>query len=109
MEGKNTALKAGLGYTIGNVLVKGINFLTIPLFSRLLTPAEFGVYNVFLSYDSILTVLVGFAMATSVKSAHYEFKKTVNHSYIQKLYAKTIGDIVQVAASSKNKTSERSF
>ena len=76
MEGKNTALKAGLGYTIGNVLVKGINFLTIPLFSRLLTPAEFGVYNVFLSYDSILTVLIGFAMATSIKSAHYEFKKT---------------------------------
>ena len=37
------------------------------------------------------------------KSINYEFKKTVNHSYIQKLYAKTIGDIVQVAASSKNK------
>ena len=76
MAGKNTALKAGLGYTIGNVLVKGINFLTLPLFSRLLTTAEFGVYNVFLSYDAILSVLVGFAMATSVKSAHYEFKKT---------------------------------
>lgn len=76
MAGKNTALKAGLGYTIGNILVKGINFLTLPLFSRLLTTTEFGVYNVFLSYDAILSVLVGFAMATSVKSAHYEFKKT---------------------------------
>ena len=76
MTNRNTAIKAGLGYTIGNMLVKGINFLTIPLFSRLLTTAEFGVYNVFLSYDSILSVIVGFAMATSVKSAHYEFKKT---------------------------------
>ncbi|WP_026529106.1 oligosaccharide flippase family protein [Butyrivibrio sp. VCD2006] len=76
MFGKNTALKAGFGYTLGNILVKGINFLTLPLFSRLLTTAEFGVYNVFLSYDAILSVLVGFAMATSVKSAHYEFKKT---------------------------------
>lgn len=72
---KNKALKAGLGYTIGGVLVKGINFLTLPLFSRLLTTAEFGVYNLFLSYDAILSVLVGSAMATSVKSAYYEFKK----------------------------------
>lgn len=76
MAEKNSALKAGMGYTIGNVLVKGINFLTLPLFSRLLSTAEFGVYNVFLSYDAILSVLVGFAMNTSVKSAHYEFKKT---------------------------------
>ena len=50
MAEKNSALKAGMGYTIGNVLVKGINFLTLPLFSRLLSTAEFGVYNVFLSY-----------------------------------------------------------
>ena len=76
MAGKNTALKAGLGYTIGNVLVKGINFLTLPLFSRLLTTAEFGVYNVFLSYDAILSVLVGLALHSSIKSAHYEFRKT---------------------------------
>ena len=48
MSDNNTAMKAGLGYTIGNVLVKGINFLTLPLFSRLLTTEEFGVCNVFL-------------------------------------------------------------
>lgn len=72
---ENKAVKAGLGYTVGNILVKGINFLTIPLFSRILTTAEFGAYNVFLSYDAILFVLIGFAMAVSVKSAHYEFGK----------------------------------
>lgn len=76
MTEKHTAIKAGLGYTIGNILVKGINFLTLPLFSRLLTTAEFGVYSVYLSYDAILFVLIGFALATSVKSAHYEFKNT---------------------------------
>ena len=43
------------------------------------------------------------------KSINYEFKKTVNHSYIQKLYAKTIGDIVQVKASSKNKKSDENI
>ena len=76
MSDNNTAMKAGLGYTIGNVLVKGINFLTLPLFSRLLTTEEFGVCNVFLSYDAILSVLVSLAIHTSIKSAHYEFKRT---------------------------------
>ena len=46
MKKDGNALKAGVGYTIGNILVKGINFLTLPLFSRLLTTAEFGVYNI---------------------------------------------------------------
>lgn len=76
MSSTNNALKAGAGYTIGNILVKGINFLTLPLFSRLLTTAEFGVYNIFISYDAILVVLMGLAMHSSVKSAHYEFQKT---------------------------------
>ena len=37
------------------------------------------------------------------KSINYEFKKTVNHSYIQKLFSKNIGEIVQLRASPKNK------
>ena len=66
--------KAGIGYTIGNILIKGINFLLVPIFSRLMTTQEFGVYNVFLSYDSILFVIVGLALHSSVKSAKYEFR-----------------------------------
>ena len=33
------ALKAGLGYTVGNMLVKGLSFLAIPLFARWRTSA----------------------------------------------------------------------
>lgn len=76
MSESNTALCAGLGYTIGNIFIKGINFLTLPLFSRLMTPAEFGSYNIFLSYDAILSIVLGLAMYTSVRSAHYEFEDT---------------------------------
>lgn len=72
------ALKAGIGYTIGNILIKGINFLSIPLFSRLMTTEEFGVYNVFLSYDAILFVVIGMALHSSVKSAKYQFKGQIN-------------------------------
>lgn len=69
----NKATKAGVGYTIGNTLVKGISFLTLPLFSRLMTTEEFGVYNVFISYESILFVIIGLAIHTSMRSAKLEF------------------------------------
>ena len=68
------ALKAGVGYTVGNFLVKGIAFLTLPLFSRLMTTAEFGTYNVFISFEAILYVIVGLAIHTSIQSANLEFK-----------------------------------
>ena len=72
------ALRSGLGYTIGNVLIKGINFLTLPIFSRLLSSEEFGVYNVFASYDLILFVIVGLALHTSIQSANLEFRGKIN-------------------------------
>lgn len=78
MKEKNSALKAGIGYTIGNIFVKGINFLAIPFFSRIMTTEEFGIYNVFLSYDAILCVLVGMALHTSIRSANYEFKDRID-------------------------------
>lgn len=74
----NKALSAGIGYTIGNILVKGINFLMLPIFSRMLTTEEFGIYNLFLSYDAILFVVIGMALHSSIKSANYHFPNEIN-------------------------------
>ena len=78
MSNKNKALSAGIGYTIGNILIKGINFLSIPLFSRLLTTEEFGVYNTFLAYDAILCIIISFALYMSLRSAKVEFKEKID-------------------------------
>lgn len=75
---ESKALRSGIGYTLGNVLIKGINFLTLPIFSRLLSPEEFGVFNIFTSYDAILFVLVGVALHTSLQSANLEFRGKIN-------------------------------
>lgn len=70
---KNKALKAGIGYTIGNYLLKGLGFITVPIFSRLLETSDFGIYNAFLSYEGILYLFVGFALHSSIKNAKYKF------------------------------------
>ena len=67
------ALKAGLGYTVGNMLVKGLFFLAIPLFARLMTVEDFGIYSTFSSYVMIMTVLAGFTLHTSVRNAKLDY------------------------------------
>ena len=67
------AVRAGIGYTIGNILVRGINFLSLPLFSRLMTTEEFGAFNLFISYEAVLSIVLCLALNTSTKSANQEF------------------------------------
>ena len=68
------AIKAGLGYTAGNILIRGLSFLALPIFSRLMDTDQFGIYNGFIAIDSILYVITGLALHSSVKSAHYTFR-----------------------------------
>ena len=77
MAGK--LIKAGLAYTICNVVLRGISFFTVPLFIRLLTPEEFGKYNVFISIEGILFVISGLAIHTSIKNALYDKKETYDN------------------------------
>lgn len=77
-SGNNVVIKAGVGYTAANVLIKGLSFLTLPLFSRIMTTEQFGVYNVFVSYETMLSLVVGFAIHSSLKSANLRFKDEIN-------------------------------
>lgn len=69
----DTVIRAGIGYTVGNYLLKGLSFLTIPLFSRLLSTADYGIFNSYLAYQSILFLLIGMALHTSLKNAKYRY------------------------------------
>ena len=74
---ESKALKAGVGYTLGNILVKGITFVSIPLFARLLTVSDYGVVNTFSAYVSIFSIIIGFAMHTSINNEKIDFDENV--------------------------------
>lgn len=50
------AVKAGLWFTICNFLQRGISLLTVPIFTRILTTDQYGVYSVYLSWLNILSI-----------------------------------------------------
>lgn len=51
-------IRASLWFLVASFLQKGISAITTPIFTRLLTTDEFGQYNVFNSWLSIISIIV---------------------------------------------------
>ena len=75
------ALRAGMGYTIGNYLARGIAFAAVPVFARLMSPEEVGLYGAFSSYESIFYMAAGLAVHLSYKNAKIRYA-TAYDAYI---------------------------
>ena len=73
MSENSKVVKAGIGYTISNYFLKGLTFLTIPIFSRIMSTADYGLYNTFVAYESILFIFIGLAIHSSYKNARFKY------------------------------------
>lgn len=51
------AAKAAIWFTICNFILKGINFVSTPIFAALLEPSEYGILSVYVSYEQIILIL----------------------------------------------------
>lgn len=80
MESNNStqALKAGAWYTISNIALKAISIVTAPIFTRLLTPADYGKFNNFFSWQTILACVFGLCLNYSIGRAKIDFKEDFN-------------------------------
>ncbi|MDB8553978.1 oligosaccharide flippase family protein [Turicibacter sanguinis] len=81
---KRREIKAGIGYTLGNIMVKGITFVSLPLFARLLTTEQFGVFNTYIAYEEIIAIFIGLGMYGTIKNARYDFEDDLD-KYISTL------------------------
>lgn len=73
--------KAGLWFTVCNVLFRGLAFITTPIFARLLTKAELGSFSNMASWASIIGVLTSFDLAQSIIRSKLEHEDDID-SYI---------------------------
>lgn len=62
----------------GNMGIKAIVFFSIALFTRIMSVEDYGLYNVYLVYEGLLTAVMGLGLNETVKVAkfHYENKYT---------------------------------
>ena len=59
-------VKASMWFLICSFLQKGISFITTPIFTRLMTTAEYGNYNVYVSWLGIVTIIVTLNLSSGV-------------------------------------------
>lgn len=49
--------KAAIWFALCSILQKGISFITVPFFTRLMTTEQYGTYSLYLSWLQILTII----------------------------------------------------
>lgn len=70
-----SAVKAGMWNTVGNIALKGCAFLSLPIFTRLLSTSDFGIYNAYIAYEQIFTAVLGLGLYGTIKNAKLDFKQ----------------------------------
>lgn len=57
-------VKASIWFTITNFVQKGIVFITIPIFTRILSLEEFGLYNLYITWMAVFSVFATLNLST---------------------------------------------
>lgn len=84
---KNKLIKSSVWYTISNFLLNSVSIITTPIFTRVLSLEEYGLFNNFLSIYSILSVVITLNLQSTLIRARYDFENdkksyTTNLIYI---------------------------
>lgn len=76
MEDNNAKVaKSTLWYTISNILLRGVSVFTAPIFTRLLSTADYGIASNFTSWASIVLCFTGLSLSTAVLRGKLEFEE----------------------------------
>ena len=75
---KKLIMKSITWYTISNILLRSISIITAPIFTRLLTPADYGQVSNFSAWLSILGCITGLGLGTAVIRGKIEFEDEFN-------------------------------
>ena len=56
-------IKATFWFTLCNFVLKGISFITVPLFTRFLSTEEYGKMSIYYSYEQIILIFATFELS----------------------------------------------
>lgn len=71
--------RASFCYLIGNFFNKGLAFLTIPIFTRLLSTSDYGIINTYTSWIVIITLFMGMALNMGLRNAFVDYYEDIKN------------------------------
>ncbi|ALV21559.1 MULTISPECIES: oligosaccharide flippase family protein [Carnobacterium] len=86
----SSLVKSSFWYTIGNFFIKGITFITIPLFTNIMTVEEYGLVNNYTAIASIFSLFVGLSLNGAINNANFEFKEDIKGFMSSTLFLSTL-------------------
>lgn len=74
-------IKIGAIYTISNMIVRGMAFLTTPLFTRLMSQSDYGQFSGVSSWANIISIIVTLNLYSTINRAKYDYNDSI-YEYI---------------------------
>lgn len=71
---QKVAGKSAVWYTTATFVTKGLGFITIPIFARIMTTGEFGLFNNFAAWQSILLALFSLESYATLNRARFDYE-----------------------------------
>jgi O-antigen/teichoic acid export membrane protein len=72
------AFKSGSWYAVANILTRSAGIITAPIFTRLLSPADYGMASNFAAWLGILLVITGLGLPYSIGNAKVDYPSELN-------------------------------
>lgn len=89
-KGMSAPAKAAIWFAMCSILQKGISFITVPIFTRLLTTEQYGTYSLYLSWLQILTIITSLNLYYGVfNNGMTKFEKN-RDAYISSMQSLTL-------------------
>lgn len=86
---RSSLVKSSFWYTLGNFFVKGMSFITIPIFTNIMSVEEYGLVNNFTAIAAIFTLFVGLSLNGAINNAKFEFKNNIHEFMSSILFLST--------------------
>ena len=67
------AVKAGAWYVVSSFLVKGMAFITTPIFTRIMSQADYGEFSNFASWMATLLIIASAELYNTISRAYYDY------------------------------------
>ena len=65
-------LRHSKNYVSAELLTKGLVFITLPIFTRLMSPGEYGILSVFVYFSGVLAIIFGLGVKGAISRYYYE-------------------------------------
>ncbi len=62
----NDGIKASVAIFLATLITKGISYITSPIFTRILTPKEYGTVTIYVTWATIIGVIATFSLSAGV-------------------------------------------